>query len=93
MKGYIQVYTGNGKGKTTAALGLTLRAAGAELRVYIAQFVKHGNYSEVKALKRFEDLVTIQQYGRPGRQFKDEAVDEDVSISRQGLKDARQAML
>jgi cob(I)alamin adenosyltransferase len=38
MKGYIQVYTGNGKGKTTAAFGLALRAAGAGLKVYIAQF-------------------------------------------------------
>ena len=40
MKGYIHVYTGNGKGKTTAALGLALRAAGAGLKIYIAQFVK-----------------------------------------------------
>lgn len=39
MKGYAQVYTGNGKGKTTPALGLALRAAGAGLKVYIAQFV------------------------------------------------------
>ena len=40
MKGYVQVYTGDGKGKTTAALGLALRAFGAGLNVYIAQFVK-----------------------------------------------------
>ncbi|MDH4272068.1 MAG: cob(I)yrinic acid a,c-diamide adenosyltransferase, partial [Candidatus Aminicenantes bacterium] len=40
FKGYIQVYTGNGKGKTTAALGLALRAAGCGLRSYIGQFLK-----------------------------------------------------
>ena len=47
MKGYIQVYTGNGKGKTTAAFGLTLRAAGAGMKVFIAQFVKGQEYSEL----------------------------------------------
>jgi cob(I)alamin adenosyltransferase len=61
--GYVQVYTGNGKGKTTAALGLALRAAGAGLRVFIAQFVKGMPYSELKAFERFTDLITIQQYG------------------------------
>ena len=40
MKGYVEVYIGNGKGKTTAALGLALRAAGAGLNVFIAQFIK-----------------------------------------------------
>jgi cob(I)alamin adenosyltransferase len=63
-KGYIQVYTGNGKGKTTAALGLTLRAAGAGHRVFIAQFIKQRRCSEHKALERFSDLVTIKRYGR-----------------------------
>ena len=52
-KGYVQIYTGNGKGKTTASLGLSLRAAGAGFRVYIAQFMKQGGYSELKALERF----------------------------------------
>ena len=50
----IQVYTGNGKGKTTAALGLALRANGAGLRVYIGQFIKNGNYCELKALRRIK---------------------------------------
>ncbi|MFO7886591.1 MAG: cob(I)yrinic acid a,c-diamide adenosyltransferase [Desulfobacteraceae bacterium] len=63
MKGYVQVYTGNGKGKTTAALGLAVRAAGAGLKVYIVQFLKLGDYSEIKALERFKDLITIEQYG------------------------------
>jgi cob(I)alamin adenosyltransferase len=57
------VYTGNGKGKTTAALGLILRACGAGLRVYLGQFMKRGRTSEIRALsKRFPE-VTVRQYG------------------------------
>ena len=63
-KGYVQVYTGNGKGKTTAALGLAVRAAGAGLRVFIAQFIKSRRCSEHKGLERFEDLITVKQYGK-----------------------------
>jgi cob(I)alamin adenosyltransferase len=63
MKGYIQVYTGNGKGKTTAALGLALRAAGAGFRVYIAQFVKGMKYSELDILPRLSDYITLKKYG------------------------------
>ncbi|MEW6738451.1 MAG: cob(I)yrinic acid a,c-diamide adenosyltransferase [Nitrospirota bacterium] len=62
-KGYVQVYTGNSKGKTTAALGLALRAAGAGLKVFIAQFIKKRRCSEHKALDRFKDLITVKQYG------------------------------
>ncbi len=62
-RGYVQVYTGEGKGKTTAALGLTLRAAGAGLKIFILQFIKNNDYSELKALKRFSDLVTVEQFG------------------------------
>jgi cob(I)alamin adenosyltransferase len=64
MQGYIQVYTGDGKGKTTAALGLALRAAGAGLQVYVAQFVKGMHYSELDALEQFKDSITVTQYGR-----------------------------
>ncbi|TAN45201.1 MAG: cob(I)yrinic acid a,c-diamide adenosyltransferase [Nitrospirae bacterium] len=63
-KGYIQVYTGNGKGKTTAALGLALRAAGAGHKVFIAQFIKKRRCSEHKALERFSDVITVKQYGK-----------------------------
>ena len=58
----IQVYTGGGKGKTTAALGLALRAAGAGLKVYIAQFIKGKSCSEHRALKKFKD-IKIEQFG------------------------------
>lgn len=66
MKGKVQIYTGDGKGKTTAALGLSIRAAGAGLRVFIAQFIKSDEYSEIKALKRFSDLITVEQFGLGG---------------------------
>ena len=62
-RGYIQVYTGDGKGKTTAAIGLAIRAAGAGLKVFMAQFIKMGDYSEIKALRRFSDLITVEQFG------------------------------
>ncbi|MDD3689629.1 MAG: cob(I)yrinic acid a,c-diamide adenosyltransferase, partial [Synergistaceae bacterium] len=45
-RGYVHVYTGNGKGKTTAALGLVLRASGAGFSVYVGQFLKRAEYSE-----------------------------------------------
>ena len=78
MHGYIHVYTGDGKGKTTAALGLALRAAGAGLQVFIAQFMKQGDYSEIKALKRFGDLITVEQYGL-GRFIRGYPDPEDIA--------------
>ncbi|MDM8556611.1 cob(I)yrinic acid a,c-diamide adenosyltransferase [Desulfococcaceae bacterium HSG7] len=84
-KGYVQVYTGDGKGKTTAAIGLAIRAAGAGLDVYIAQFVKMGEYSEIKALKRFADKITIEQYGF-GCFIKRRPSKKDMQIARKGLK-------
>jgi cob(I)alamin adenosyltransferase len=62
-KGYIQVYTGNGKGKTTAAFGLVLRAVGAGKKVFFAQFVKGREYSEIHAVREFLPAVTVKQYG------------------------------
>jgi cob(I)alamin adenosyltransferase len=84
MRGYIHVYTGNGKGKTTAALGLAIRAAGAGLKVYIAQFIKHGDYSEIKGLDRFSDTITVEQFGC-GRFIKGRPSKEDVAAARRGL--------
>lgn len=89
--GYTQIYTGDGKGKTTAALGLTLRAAGAGLNVYIAQFIKSGDYSEIKALSRFADQVTVEQFGL-GRFIKGKPSPEDVAAAQKGLAAIRSAM-
>ena len=89
MKGCIQVYTGDGKGKTTAALGLALRAAGAGLKVFIAQFAKGREYSELRALERFSDVVTVKQYGRPGFIVDGRPGEEDIACAREGLSEAK----
>jgi len=91
MKGYIQVYTGNGKGKTTAALGLALRAAGAGFKVYIAQFVKGMKYSELNILPRFSDNITLKQYGRDCF-IKREPTKEDIQAAQEGLKEVKEIM-
>lgn len=91
MKGYVQIYTGNGKGKTTASLGLSVRAAGAGLKVFIAQFLKQGDYSEIKALERFSDSIKIQQYGL-GRFVRGKPTEEEIMAARKGLADVNQAM-
>lgn len=87
-KGYTQVYTGNGKGKTTAAIGLAIRAAGAGLKVFIAQFIKMGDYSEIKALKRFSDLITVEQFGL-GRFANRIPAPEDIKAAKEGLERVR----
>jgi len=90
-RGYVQVYTGDGKGKTTAALGLALRAAGAGLRVFVAQFAKGMPYSELNALKRFDDLITVRQYGR--RCFIHGRPEQaDVEAARKGYEESRESL-
>ncbi|MFH0918135.1 MAG: cob(I)yrinic acid a,c-diamide adenosyltransferase [Candidatus Omnitrophota bacterium] len=80
----IQVYTGNGKGKTTAALGLALRASGAGLKVYIGQFVKGGYYHEIKALKKLGN-IKVEQFGR--RCFIKKSPEKiDIQMALAGLK-------
>jgi len=91
MKGYIHIYTGDGKGKTTAALGLALRAAGAGLSVYIAQFLKKGEYSEIKALDRFSDCITLEQFGL-GRFVRGNPQKEDIAAAARGLKAIKSVM-
>jgi cob(I)alamin adenosyltransferase len=94
MAGFIQVYTGNGKGKTTAALGLALRAAGWGFKTYVAQFLKGQPTGEIEAAKRLSPLVRIEQFGREGFiTVKDGPSDEDVSRARAGLEKALEAML
>jgi cob(I)alamin adenosyltransferase len=88
MIGYVQIYTGDGKGKTTAALGLALRAAGAGYKVFIGQFIKMGEYSELKALQRFSDLITLEQFGL-GRFVKGKPSPEDIAAARAGLARTR----
>jgi len=80
----IQVYTGNGKGKTTAAIGLAIRAAGAGFNVYIGQFAKGKCYNEIKALKKI-GKIKVEQFGR--RCFIKSSPEKiDVQMALSGLK-------
>jgi cob(I)alamin adenosyltransferase len=91
MRGFVQVYTGDGKGKTTAALGLALRAAGAGLKVFIGQFIKMGDYSEIKALERFPDLIHVEQFGL-GRFVGGKPSPSDIDAARSGMQRVREVM-
>lgn len=83
--GQFQVYTGDGKGKTTAALGLTLRAWGAGLRVYFGQFMKDVETSEIQALRQLSG-VTVEQYGSGlGLLIRREAEQADLECAQEGL--------
>ena len=89
MAGFVHVYTGDGKGKTTAAFGLALRAAGAGKRVFIAQFVKSMIYSEVKTVDQFLHNITVRQYGL--NCFLINTPDEnDMEAARKGLEEVKQ---
>jgi len=84
----IQVYTGNGKGKTTAALGLALRAAGAGLKIYIGQFVKGKYCSELNSLKKIKN-IRIEQFGRACF-IKRKPTKKDLEFAQTGLKKIRE---
>jgi cob(I)alamin adenosyltransferase len=88
-RGYVQVYTGDGKGKTTAAIGLAVRAAGAGLRVFIGQFIKGMDYAEIGALERFGDAITIKQYGR-GCFIRGDPTAEDIAMAQEALREMKE---
>ena len=91
MKGYVQVYTGDGKGKTTAALGLAIRAAGAGLSVYISQFMKGKKSSEHLFLSKFSDRIKIKQFGNKNF-VKKVASCEDICKARRALNDLKRIL-
>lgn len=92
-QGLIQVYTGNAKGKSTAAFGLAVRAAGHGLKVHIVQFMKTGDYGENKALARLAPEVEIAAFGRKGFIHRGGAKPEDYELAHQALDCAREIML
>ena len=90
----LQVYTGNGKGKTTAALGLTLRAVGRGMRVYIGQFMKGSEYGELEGVKMLGDRVHLEQFGSPHCiPLRDEPKPADIALAEDGLDRSRKALL
>lgn len=90
-RGYVQIYTGNGKGKTTASLGLTLRAVGRGMKVYIGQFMKGQDYGELNSV-HYLPGVTLEQYGDPGWCFKGRQTPEQYAMAAAGLEKARAAL-
>jgi cob(I)alamin adenosyltransferase len=87
VKGLLIVFTGNGKGKTTAALGMALRAAGQGLRVLILQFIKGAwRYGELDALVRFPEVL-IKPLGT-GFTWNKENLDEDRKLAQTGWLEA-----
>jgi cob(I)alamin adenosyltransferase len=90
-RGLFVVFTGNGKGKTTAALGMALRAAGQGLKVLILQFIKGTwSYGELEALKRFEE-IEIEPLGS-GFTWKKESLEEDARLAGAGWERADAAI-
>ena len=92
-QGLIQVYTGNGKGKTTAALGLAFRAAGREMMVCMIQFMKGGGpYGEHLAALHLAPYLNIICTGREGRVNRENPAGEDVRLAGEALRLAREAL-
>lgn len=89
--GRVHIYTGNGKGKTSAALGLAFRAAGRGLRTYIAQFMKGQPYGELVTAGRIPE-ITIEQFGKDTFVHVDKPTDEDIRLADAGLSAATRAM-
>lgn len=91
-QGCVQVYTGNGKGKTTAALGLALRAVGRGLTVCMFQFIKGGGrYGEHLAAEKLAPLLTIIQSGRPGW-VNTKDITEDRRVAQEALTRASELL-
>jgi len=87
-KGLIHIYTGNGKGKTTAAIGLGIRATGNDLKVYMVQFMKGRRYSEIDALEIIPNF-TVFQSGRDEFVSKENPEQIDIDLASKGFEHAK----
>lgn len=91
-KGLLLVFTGNGKGKTTSAIGLSIRAAGNNMPICFIQFIKGSwKYGELDALKRFDDLIDFHVMGR-GFTWKSDDLEKDKALARSGWEKAKGAI-
>jgi cob(I)alamin adenosyltransferase len=91
---FIHIYTGNGKGKTTAAIGQAVRAAGFGLKTYIAQFMKEFPYNELNSLKHLNNWITIEQFCGDEFVYKKELPGyEELTKAKRGLQTAKEKML
>jgi len=90
-KGFIQIYTGYGKGKTTAAIGLGIRATGEGLKVYMIQFMKGRKYSEISALENINNF-TVVQFGRDEFVSKEHPDQIDIDYAIKGFEHARKIL-
>lgn len=92
-QGMVHVYTGNGKGKTTASLGLALRALGHGYRVFMLQFMKGSKeYGELQAADKYLPNLTIVQSGLETFVIKENPSKEDLDLARQGLDIAKKTV-
>lgn len=92
-QGQFQIYTGDGKGKTTAAIGLAIRALGAGYRVYMGQFIKDMEYHEIKLLRQFPGM-TVELYGTgKGCLIDKEPHIEDRNAAKNGVFRAMEALV
>lgn len=91
--GIVYVITGNGKGKTTAALGQALRAVGHGRKVFMVQFMKGRKYGEVLAAKRYLPDLVIRPCGLDSFVMRDHPAPVDMELARQGLKLAQEAIV
>ena len=87
-KGLTHIYTGPGKGKTTAAIGLGVRATGEGLSVYMIQFMKGRRYSEIDALEKIPNF-TVVQFGRDEFVSKEKPEQIDIDFARDGFDHAK----
>lgn len=89
--GLIHIYTGSGQGKTSAAFGLAWRALGAGLKVCLIQFMKTGQYSEIKALRKFKK-ASLCQFGRKSFVNLKKPAKIDVDLAEKGLEKAQDVL-